>query len=90
MKNTQKLDHASILAEAETILLPGDVGAQTVKASAAISLSGFKAIYTKTVRPAMLLGISVLRLFRRGDAANGLSQAVAFIDLWMGGELPQM
>lgn len=87
---TTKLNHAAVLAEAEDVLLPGETGAQTIKATAAISLSGFKALYTKTIRPAMLLAISVLRLFRRGDSATALAQAIAFIDLWMGGELPSM
>lgn len=87
---TTKLNHAAVLAEAETILLPGETSAQGVKATAAISITKFKSLYTSTVRPAMLLAISLLRLFRRGDAANGVAQAISYLDLIVGGELPSL
>jgi hypothetical protein len=59
--------------------------AATVKA---ISIAQFPALYKSTVRPILLAVVGFLRLFRRGDAANALAQAVAFIDLVVDAGLP--
>lgn len=68
-----------------------DIGPQgTNKAAAmpaALSLAGFKALWPK-VRPAVLFGVSMLQMFHRGDAAAGVAQFVAFVDLIVGGQLP--
>jgi hypothetical protein len=53
-----------------------------------ITVSGFARIYKEKVRPAMLTAASLLRLFKRSDSANGVMQAIAFLDLIVGGEVP--
>ncbi len=52
----------------------------------ALSAKNFCAIYkTGAIRPALMIGISLTRLFRHGKVADGIAQAVAFLDLTCGG-----
>lgn len=56
-------------------------------AGAVATLAQFPALYKSTIRIALLAAISVLRLFRRGDAANAVAQAVTVLDLVTGSGL---
>ena len=80
-------DINKILNEANSATL-GPVG--TNKASAipqALTFAGFKALWP-TVRPMVLFAVQLLKMFHRGDAANGVAQFIAFVDLIVGGQLP--
>lgn len=80
----------AILDEAYELVSSGPTS-DTAKAhkiaTHALSLSGFKQLWPK-VRGYVLSAISILQLFHRGDAAAGLAQFVAFVDLIVGGQLP--
>lgn len=52
-------------------------------------IAKFPALYQSTVRPVMLSVVALLKLLRRGDAANAISTAVVYLDLAVGGQLPQ-
>lgn len=57
-------------------------------AGTGFSLASFRTLWPK-VRPALLLSISLLKMFRRGDMANGVAQVITVLDLIVGtGELP--
>lgn len=82
MEITQKhID--KILAEAKGAKLPAEVTSAQATAQS-ISISSFKTLWPK-IRPFMLFAVSILTMFRRGDAANGISQAIAFIDMVVSG-----
>jgi hypothetical protein len=81
-KEVTKLSNSSLAK-----LLPEDK-AHAEALPKGLTIAGFAAIYRKGVRQAMLTAASLLSLFHRGDAANGIMQAVAFLDVTVGGEIP--
>lgn len=69
-------------------LLPHEAVGKKKAAKAKISVAAFAGIYQKGVRQAMLSAAALLKLFRRGDLSNGITQAVAFLDMVTGGDVP--
>lgn len=85
-KITQSDIH-KILNESNSATL-GPVGSNKAAAiPQALTLAGFKALWPK-VRPMVLFAVSLLQMFHRGDAANGVAQFIAFVDLIVSGQLP--
>lgn len=64
----------AIHAEADAVKLPPSV-------SAFPKLQKFAPVYTATARPAMLVAVSLLKLFHRGDAANAVAETVNVLDM---------
>jgi hypothetical protein len=53
----------------------------------ALNPKNFCATYKSgTIRSALLIGVNLTRLFHRGNVADGIAQAVAFLDLTCGTE----
>ncbi len=78
------------LSDAESIddLVAPDAKKMKAGAPKAISIAAFAGIYKSGVRQALVSAGALLKFFHRGDAANGIAQAVAFLDLIIGGEVP--
>lgn len=75
---------AKVQKEAKSAKFPEH---ETADASAtqAPSLSGFKAAWPTKIRPVMLAIINILTLFHLTAYANYATQAVAVLDLFLGG-----
>jgi len=74
---------AKVQKEAHGAKFPVDSG--DASATQAVSLSGFKTAWPTKIRPVVLAVVNILNLFRLTTYATYVSQAVAFIDLIVGG-----
>jgi len=80
---------ARVMREAKDVQLADEVTFKLSTSKVSISLTGLKSLWPK-VRPAMLAAVSILKLFGRSAAANGIAQVIVIIDLMAGGsEIPE-
>lgn len=74
-----------VLKEVEGLDIESALAPQQGSRGLASSAAGFCKNYPTQIRP-LLLGVTgILKLFHRGDAANAIAQAVAFMDATCGG-----
>lgn len=75
-----------VLKEVENLDIESALAPQQGSRGIASTAQNFCKNYPTQIRP-LLLGVTgILKLFHRGDAANAIAQAVAFMDVTCGGD----